>query len=154
MKEQVSMLQQLGLTEYQAKVFAALLSRSESTAPELAKLSGVPVTKIYSILKSLENMGFLKSSLTRPKMYRPVDAQVAVDSILLRKQEQVNEMLDKRKKMISSLDKLYDTHGKKYEDPENLVWLVTGSKNLMNEVINLCKHAKKSIDIVLSLIHI
>lgn len=145
MEKQIKILQRLGLTEYQSKVFAALLVRSESTAPELAKISGVPVTKIYSILKSLEDMGFLKSSLSRPKVYRPIDVQNVVDSVLVKKQEKINDVISQRDIMISSLDKLYNMHGKKFETPENMIWLVHGAEASIIEIMKLVKSAKRDI---------
>ena len=145
MEEQVKMLQRLGLTEYQSKVFAALLARSESTATELAKISNVLVTKIYSVLKSLEDMGFVKSSLTRPKVYRPVDVQTVVDSIMIKKQERIDEMISHRDSIVNSLGRLYEKHGKKFETPENMVWLFTGAEAGMMEVMKLVKSAKKSV---------
>jgi len=43
-------LRKLGLTEYEAKAYAALVGMGEASAREVHELSGVPRTRIYDIL--------------------------------------------------------------------------------------------------------
>ncbi|MBI4394496.1 MAG: hypothetical protein HY556_11985 [Euryarchaeota archaeon] len=65
-------LRQLGLTEYQAKTYVALLSLGSATASEIAGSSAVPQPKIYGVLKELETRGLVESSLGPPASYRAV----------------------------------------------------------------------------------
>lgn len=57
MSEPVSLLQQLGFTEYEARAYVALLQRSPVNGYELAKESGVPRANIYAVLQRLEERG-------------------------------------------------------------------------------------------------
>lgn len=50
----VETIKRLGITEYEAKVYIALVKSDLSTADELSKNSGVPRSRIYGILKDLE----------------------------------------------------------------------------------------------------
>jgi sugar-specific transcriptional regulator TrmB len=57
MSEPVSVLQQLGFTEYKARANVALLQRSPLNGYELAKESGLPRANIYTVLQRLEERG-------------------------------------------------------------------------------------------------
>ncbi|MGH7146197.1 MAG: TrmB family transcriptional regulator [Planctomycetota bacterium] len=54
MHELLTKLQGLGLTEYQAKAYLALLEHHPVTGYELAKRSGIPRSKIYEVLDRLQ----------------------------------------------------------------------------------------------------
>lgn len=145
MENESKILQELGLTEYQAKTLAALLARSESTADDIAKLSGVPITKIYSILKSLEDMGYVKCTPTRPKYYRPVDVRGIVDSVISKRQEKIQEFLSKKDNIISTLENLYEKSGKEYETPKDLVWMINGLESSLNEIGKMVVETKEKL---------
>jgi sugar-specific transcriptional regulator TrmB len=57
MESVVEKLRQVGLTEYEAKAYLALLNTYLSTATKVSENSGVPRTKIYSVLETLKNKG-------------------------------------------------------------------------------------------------
>jgi sugar-specific transcriptional regulator TrmB len=52
-------LMDLGLSEYEAKTYIALLGRSPATAYETAKSSGVPTSKIYEVLEKMRVKGLV-----------------------------------------------------------------------------------------------
>jgi HTH-type transcriptional regulator, sugar sensing transcriptional regulator len=53
MESVVEKLQHVGLTEYEAKAYLGLINTHFSTATQVSERSGVPRTKIYSVLESL-----------------------------------------------------------------------------------------------------
>jgi len=55
MDNAVRKLTQLGLSEYEAKAYMALLRENPLTAYEIAKNSGIPTSKIYEVIRKLEN---------------------------------------------------------------------------------------------------
>jgi len=65
-------LQKVGLTEYEAKVYSSLLRDHLNSATKLSEKSGVPRTKIYSVLESLQNKGWVKIYSGAPLLFRPV----------------------------------------------------------------------------------
>jgi Sugar-specific transcriptional regulator TrmB len=50
-------LKKLGLTEYEARAYAALVGLGEATAREIHEASRVPRTRIYDILRDLGGKG-------------------------------------------------------------------------------------------------
>jgi predicted transcriptional regulator len=65
------LLDRLGLTEYECTALAELLTLGRTTAPNLAEATGIPKARIYGVLDSLAEDGFLKVVPGRPKEYQP-----------------------------------------------------------------------------------
>ncbi len=57
MPDAVTLLQELGFSEYEARAYQALLQHSPVTGYELAKDSGIPRPNIYPVLQKLEARG-------------------------------------------------------------------------------------------------
>lgn len=69
----VEKLQKVGLTEYEAKAYVGLLSDHLSTATKLSEKSGVPRTRIYSVLESLAQKGWVRIYSGIPLLFKAVD---------------------------------------------------------------------------------
>jgi sugar-specific transcriptional regulator TrmB len=63
----------VGLTEYEAKTYLVLLGMHLSTAAQAAEKSGVPRTKIYSVLEALKDKGWVKVYSGVPLLFRAVE---------------------------------------------------------------------------------
>jgi sugar-specific transcriptional regulator TrmB len=61
MSSVVEKLQRVGLTEYESKTYLALLNTHLSTATHASEKSGVPRTKIYTVLESLKDKGWVRA---------------------------------------------------------------------------------------------
>ncbi|MGI0081408.1 MAG: helix-turn-helix domain-containing protein, partial [Nitrososphaerales archaeon] len=59
-------LQDLGLTDYEIKVYLSLLDAPGSQASDIGRSSEVPVSKIYEVLANLERKGWVESQQVRP----------------------------------------------------------------------------------------
>lgn len=73
MESVIEKLQRIGLTEYEAKAYLALLSTHLNTATKVAEKSGVPRTKIYMILESLANKGWVRIYSGVPLLFKATD---------------------------------------------------------------------------------
>ena len=67
----ITTLQKLGLTYYGAKVYATLVVTGSSTATVLSTESEVPRTKIYDVLRHLEERKWITVEKGRPAIYNP-----------------------------------------------------------------------------------
>jgi len=65
------LLERLGLTEYECTALAEVLTLGRTTAPNLAEATGIPKARIYGVLDSLAEDGFVKVVPGRPKEYQP-----------------------------------------------------------------------------------
>ena len=69
------------LNIYEAKIWAALLSKGVATAGELSDISSVPRSRSYDVLESLEKRGFAIMKLGKPIRYIAIDPQEIVKRV-------------------------------------------------------------------------
>jgi len=69
----------LDLTEYEAAALEELLLLGRTTAPDLAEATGIPKARIYGVLDSLSEAGYVKVIPGRPKRYQPYDPSEIAD---------------------------------------------------------------------------
>jgi sugar-specific transcriptional regulator TrmB len=67
------------LTEYEEKALNELLTLGRSTAPNLSEATGIPKARIYGVLDSLAESGYIKVIPGRPKQYQPYSPEEIVD---------------------------------------------------------------------------
>src|SRR5210317_2383242 len=69
------------LNIYEVKIWTALLSRGIATAGELADISGVPRSRCYDVLESLEKKGFIIMKIGKPIKYIAVQPEEIVERV-------------------------------------------------------------------------
>jgi sugar-specific transcriptional regulator TrmB len=106
MESVVEKLRQVGLTEYEAKAYLALLNTHLNTATKVSEKSGVPRTKIYSVLETLKNKGWVRVYSGVPLLFKAVaplkvfekvkgDLEKVLESVQTTLKEEVNDMKEK-----------------------------------------------------------
>lgn len=140
------------LNIYEAKVWAALLSRGTATAGELADMSGVPRSRSYDVLESLEKKGFVIMKLGKPIKYLALQPE----EIVKRSKSKVE---DKAKEDLENLDKVKGTEmfdelnllfkqGIEKIDPSELAGLLKSRKNIYDHLKSVISTANESIVLV------
>ncbi len=78
----IDTLNQVGFTEYEAKVYLALLSEHPASGYQLSKASGVPRSMVYETLSRLSGRGaVLASEGEKSTLYRPLPPEVLLRSL-------------------------------------------------------------------------
>ena len=77
-------LREMGLNAYEIDAYVVLLEGGKMTAMETSQEASVPYSKIYEVLNSLKQKGWVKSSESRPFKYHPVPPNEAVAYAKLR----------------------------------------------------------------------
>lgn len=93
MEENIRYLKRLGLTEYQSKAMVVLLNKRKTTAKDISDLSGIPLTKVYQVLKDLEEKKLLYSEEDKPRMYRTLPAYKIMNRLLAEKRRHLDRLL-------------------------------------------------------------
>jgi len=143
-----------GLNLYEVKVWTALLSRGISTAGELADISGVPRSRTYDILESLEKKGFIVMKLGKPIKFialKPEEVVERVKKNVIREAHEMAKRLDELKgsDVLEELTKLYTT-GIKYVEPTDLSGAIRGRHNIYNHLDMMIRNATKTVTIATS----
>ena len=68
-------LQALGLTEYEARAYTALLALGRAVPARVARQAGIPRPKIYETLERLEGRGLAAKMGQNPLEYAPLSAR-------------------------------------------------------------------------------
>ena len=123
MQENVlKLLRNLGFTEYEAKAYLALLQQSPSTGYAIARISGVPRSKIYEVLGNLAERGDVLVSYGEPVQYAPKPPK---------------ELLASRRR---TLEQQFAAAEKGLEDflgkntPTDLIWDIRGRDEILNRL--------------------
>jgi sugar-specific transcriptional regulator TrmB len=88
----VDTLKKFGLTEYEAKVYLALVSLGPSSGKEISQATGIVYSKIYNILNSLIQKGWISyRDDERPKIYVPNPPDVVLSESKRRILDNISE---------------------------------------------------------------
>ncbi|MEM3074502.1 MAG: helix-turn-helix domain-containing protein [Candidatus Pacearchaeota archaeon] len=82
------------LNIYETKVWLALLSKGMASAGEIAELSGVPRSRTYDVLESLEKQGFAMQKIGKPVKYFAVKPTIVIEKLKKNALDEMNEKLD------------------------------------------------------------
>ncbi|MBW2980070.1 hypothetical protein KY360_01460 [Candidatus Woesearchaeota archaeon] len=139
------------INAYEVKLWTALLSRGIATAGELADISGVPRSRCYDVLESLEKKGFIIQKIGKPIKYIAVQPEVITERV--KKQvnldaEQQMGIIDgiKSTDVFKELELLHKT-GIDHVDPSDLTNSISGRENLYRLMKDMIERAKTSITI-------
>lgn len=140
------------LNLYEVKVWTALLSRGTSTAGELSNISGVPRSRTYDILESLEKKGFIVMKLGKPIKFVAIKPEEVVERVKRNLSTYTKERLQRLEKLkddevLGELSSLF-VKGVKFVEPSELSGSLRGRENLYNHIDMMVRGAEKSITIV------
>ncbi|MCD6088684.1 hypothetical protein J7K07_03070 [Candidatus Bathyarchaeota archaeon] len=136
----------LGLSEYEAKVYASLIETGQAKARTLSVLSGVPRTKVYSVLKRLIDMRLVSEIPGEPRKFFPTPPNVALKPYLQTYRDTVQDLED----LISALENAF----RKARDRENvrqcLAWIIKGRERILRKIQEMLAMAKRNVCIITS----
>jgi len=133
-------LREIGLTEYEEKIYLTLLKQGTLTGGQVSKLSKVPHGRTYEVLNNLAEKGFVSVLPIKPKIFKAVDPKIAINSTI---NNQIND-LHELGKIIPSQLKAYNPLPKRKKNDQHIS-ILAGRKNMINIIINSINCAQKYI---------
>lgn len=140
------------LNIYEVKIWTALLSRGIASAGELADISGVPRSRCYDVLESLEKKGFIIMKIGKPIKYLAVQP----DIILERVKKNIKEEADglsvqieniKETDEFKELELLHKT-GVQHVDISSISKSIVGRSGINRHVKDMMSNAKSNVVVV------
>lgn len=118
MKTAVLKLTQLGLSEYEAKAYVALLRENPASAYEIAKNSGIPTSKIYEVIKKLEYRQMIQSihGERSRRLFIPVSPDEFIQNFRTATEENLQAVKNELKDVKTGIDTSYTWHMKEYKN--------------------------------------
>ena len=136
MDENISTLKGIGLTMYEAQAYVTLTSLIQGSADEVSKNSGIPRSKIYDVLKKLNEKDFIEVEDGRPLTYiakSPVE-------VLSREKENITSQIDDT---ITRLTNIYENGMSQVQAP---IWRIYGVEKIINQEVEIIKRAKNTVN--------
>jgi DNA-binding MarR family transcriptional regulator len=140
--EDAEILNSLGLTLNEAKVFVALSQLETSTAKTISKSSGVAREVVYQIMPRLRGKGLVEEAITSPKSFRAIHMKEAYAILLRRKREENRELC---KKAREALQRHQSKTALKVEDHEIILVPAGGPKQF--RISQEYENVQKSVDL-------
>lgn len=142
------------LNIYEAKVWLALLSKGIASAREVADLSGVPRSRTYDVLESLEKRGFAITKIGKPVKYisvKPTEVIEKMKSLVLQDaQDKVKSLGDlKGTSEYTELNQLHNS-GIAPIKSHDITGSLKGRANIVARLRELLDSAKSEVIICTS----
>lgn len=145
------------LNLYEAKIYIALLSRGISTPGELSELSGVPRSRSYDILESLERKGLAviqAQEKGKPMSYAAVAPSAVIEKFkenLSAQVERESKRLEKLKEReeFEELERLYQK-GIEVLEPSKLAATLRGRDTIYQHINLALKGSKARVSMVMT----
>ncbi|MFC4439743.1 MULTISPECIES: TrmB family transcriptional regulator [Natrialbaceae] len=135
--EAISLLQDLGLQEYEARCFIALNKLPNGTAKEIHEISEVPRTRVYDAIRVLESQGLVEVQHSSPQLYRAVGIDEATRIL----RQRYNDRIDTLETYLEN------TEVQESEDDGDIqeVWSLTGHDVIESRTLDLIDGAESEI---------
>jgi sugar-specific transcriptional regulator TrmB len=132
----ISDMMKLGLHLNEAKAYKALVTLGQSTAKRIADLSGVPRSKVYDVLYSLEDQGLVRKVLgSDPTEFSAYPPKEAIP-LLLEKIQQSGSLVQTT---LENIESSRDLERREY------VYTVEGDDQIKMEMRGIINGAEKEI---------
>jgi HTH-type transcriptional regulator, sugar sensing transcriptional regulator len=136
-------LENIGLTSYEIRTYSSLLKVAELTASDLSQKSGVPYSKIYEVLGTLEEKGWIGSDDSRPTKYF---AKSPTTGLEVTKQKIESDFKENQSVIMNELVPLYEKSGTS-ERPD--IWVLSGTVNIAAKILEMVESCRNEVMIAL-----
>jgi sugar-specific transcriptional regulator TrmB len=137
----IESLKTLGLTEYEAKVYSALVLFERAEVKQIYEYLEAPKPSVYQSLKTLTDKGLVQVVNAKPAIYRAIPPVIAL-----------NHMTDvHRKAEESALHELEELAMSRVEVEDNpeIIWTLFGAENVGHSIEELFQGVTRSLKLVL-----
>jgi sugar-specific transcriptional regulator TrmB len=142
------------LNVYETKVWLALLGKGVASAGEIAEVSGVPRSRTYDVLESLEKKGFAIVKLGKPVKYLGVKPKMILEKLKNNVRKDAEERVVtlsniKETEEFGKLEEIY-REGINPVKRDDLSAALRGKSNISSYLKDVLDNAKKEVIICLS----
>ena len=137
------------LNIYETKVWLALLGKGSASAGEIASISGVPRSRTYDVLESLEKKGFALIKLGKPVKYLGVKPKIILEKLKNNVRVQAEERVQNLSNVTGTnefqqLEELYNV-GINPVKREDLSASIKGRSTISNHLKEIIDSATKEV---------
>ncbi|NHN47316.1 TrmB family transcriptional regulator [Halostella sp. JP-L12] len=138
-EQAVKLLEELGITEYEARCFVALSRVPKATAKEVSELSDVPRSRVYDAVDRLHRRGLVDVQQSEPREYRSISKESAIE-ILRDDYESTLDAVDEALSDLRKSEELEDTGA----------WAIADQDHVSNRIATLVEDAESEIYVLVA----
>lgn len=136
-RDALDALEQLGLTEYEAKCFTALTRIPHGTAKEVAQVADIPRSQVYETMERLARKGLVEIEESEPRLFQSVSIDTAI-RILRKQYESYFDTVEERLRQIEP----------RYKEASNAVWAITNHEQVTERVLDIISEAEEEVVLI------
>lgn len=125
-------LESIGLSNYEARAYIALVAHGYGDADTIAETSGIPRTSSYKVLQSLCQKGFAMSTSGRPRIFKPEEPKKLMEKII----PPISDTFEK----LETLSEIMRDRG-----VPQLVYTITGKPRVIAKIGELLDKSTRSV---------
>jgi Cd2+/Zn2+-exporting ATPase len=131
-------LNAIGFTEYEAKVYVALLRDHPATGYQLSKQAGIPRSMVYEALGRLDVRGaVLKTEEAKATLYRPMPPDALLDRLIDERQRRIETLRRELNTLYTARD-------------EGHLWTFSGEEPVLSYAQDMIVNAQREAMLVLT----
>jgi sugar-specific transcriptional regulator TrmB len=143
-------LHEMGLSEYEASSYLALLQQGTSTAKMIASTADIPQSRVYDVLDDLERKGFVTVQPGRPKKFGPIEPEIAVSQYTDYRRQQLEAEIDHTRKIgdqfVNDLDEQQFQY--RQNDEIDVFWSYKGKNYILEQFGQYCESVDDRIRMI------
>lgn len=133
-----NMLTRIGFTEYEAKVYLALLTENPATGYQISKKSSVPRSMVYETLSRLAARGaVLESVEERATLYSPLSPDLLMDHYEAEQRRMTENLREGLQRIYEATD-------------EDKVWSISGRSHTLVYAGRMIADAQQEIHLIIA----
>ncbi|OGI12108.1 hypothetical protein A3K64_02105 [Candidatus Micrarchaeota archaeon RBG_16_36_9] len=142
-----NLLREFGLTEYEIKAFLTLLKLKVATAEQISEIGNIPLPRVYDTLTELKNKGFVFISKTRPKKFKFISPEEALNNLIKIKRDNFEKNSKNLEKNIKEINKILSEIEPVEALKEELftIWSTEKRRNVVKSLNDQLDNAKKEV---------
>ncbi|MDH7597146.1 MAG: helix-turn-helix domain-containing protein [Methanothrix sp.] len=140
-KNAIKALRDLGLTEYEARVYTALTRLKAGIASEIHQISGIPRPAVYGALKRLVMRGIVEVQPSKPMRYRVADPAAALERLK-------SSFMTDAEAALHALEEVYSSDSFGRGEEEIGIWVHQGAGRVYEKVIEVLSRAERDLLII------
>ncbi|NEU58225.1 TrmB family transcriptional regulator [Halorussus sp. MSC15.2] len=133
----IDSLEQLGLTEYEARCFVALTRLPHATAKEVGQVADIPRSRVYETMDRLQERGLVEIQEGEPRTFQSVSIDTAV-RVLRKEYDSHFETMERSLRRMEPI----------YKEVQQAVWALSDHEQVTERVVDLVSEASDEIVLV------
>lgn len=139
----VERLKDFGFNTYQSKTYISLAMKGALTAPEAAKLSKIPKSKIYEVLSSLIDRRMIEEFPGSPKLFKARPLDHVLEDLMNEQEVKMKQLRENAEKLKKASHKVLNSDA--YLFSRNVIWTVNGRKAFHEKMSEMAMKAQKEV---------